>query len=90
MVEPPPGGGAAEGPAQQMRRNYALAAAEALVQYLAAGYRFAIRTVEPGQRIEPTGAGTRVVFTLPDWGAYVALLGARFNDWWLRTRGRQS
>ena len=69
MVEPPASsGGAAEGTVRQIRRSYALAAAEALVQYLAAGYRFAIRTVEPGERIEPTRTGKRVVFTLPDWG----------------------
>ena len=89
MVEPPtPGDTSAGGPAQEMRRNYALAAAQALVQYIAAGFRFAIRTVEPGERIAPAGEAKRVVFTLPDWNAYIAFLNTNFNAWWLRTRGR--
>lgn len=100
MVDPPlPGqgmapqgdvGGGAEGTVQRMRRGYALAAAEALVEYLMKGFRFAIRTVGPGERIEPDRAANRVVFTLPDWAAYTSLLGARFNAWWQRTRAGSS
>jgi hypothetical protein len=98
MVEPPsrddelppegaPSAGAPEGIAQRARRNYALAAAEALVQYLASGFRFGIRTVDAGERVEPAREGKRVIFTLPDWDAYSALLRSHLNSWWLRTRG---
>ena len=83
-----PFGLGAEGTAGQLRRGYAVAAAEALVEYLVRGFRFAIRTVEPGERIEPARTGKRVIFTLPDWDAYTALLRSHLDAWWRRNRGR--
>ena|SRR5688572_16603357 len=77
----------AEGTAGQLRRGYAVAAAEALVQYLVRGFRFAIRTAEPGERIEPSREGKRVIFTLPDWDTYTSLLRSRLDAWWQKNRG---
>ena len=83
-------GAGAEGTAGQLRRGYAVAAAEALVQYLVRGFRFKIRTAEPGERIEPSRSGKRVIFTLPDWDAYTSLLRSHLDSWWQRNRGGSS
>ena len=90
MLSGGPRASGAEGTTAQLRRGYAVAAAEALVEYIVRGFRFAIRTADSGERVEPSGAGKRVIFTLPDWDVYTSLLRSHLDAWWRTHRGRFS
>lgn len=79
MTNPSDGNDANQGrTTPRLRRSYALAAIDALREYVRSRARFALRTLAPGERLG-AARNPRIVFTLPDWDTYSAMLRQRFN-----------